>query len=69
MCMNRTYYSIDMVCSTSGIPAEPSDEIKIVDDENNEVARGQVGELLYRGASIMTGYYKSEKENKFISYQ
>ena len=34
-------------------------EVKIVDDEHNEVARGEMGEIAVRGAGVMAGYYKA----------
>jgi long-chain acyl-CoA synthetase len=37
-------------------PAMPTFEVKCVDDEGREVARGQVGELWVRGASVIKGY-------------
>ena len=33
-------------------------EVKCVDDEDNEVARGTRGEIVIRGANVMKGYYK-----------
>jgi long-chain acyl-CoA synthetase len=41
---------------TSVGPAMPTFETKCVDDDGNEVARGQVGELWVRGASVIKGY-------------
>jgi long-chain acyl-CoA synthetase len=41
--------------------AVPRCEIKIVDEEGNELPRGQVGELIVRGENVMLGYYKDEK--------
>jgi long-chain acyl-CoA synthetase len=33
-------------------------EVKVVDDDDNEVARGTRGEIVIRGHNIMKGYYK-----------
>ncbi|MFX1294110.1 MAG: class I adenylate-forming enzyme family protein [Promethearchaeota archaeon] len=35
----------------------PNIEIKIVDDNGNEVDEGVIGEILFRGPNIMRGYY------------
>ncbi|MHA1146166.1 MAG: AMP-binding protein [Candidatus Helarchaeota archaeon] len=37
-------------------------DIKVVDEKNNPVPEGQIGELCYRGASVMQGYYKDEEK-------
>ncbi len=36
-------------------------QTKIVDENRNEVARGEVGELAVKGPGVMTAYYKDEK--------
>jgi len=36
-------------------------EVKIVDEDNNEVATEEVGELLVKGPGVMTCYYNDEK--------
>ena len=36
-------------------------QTKIVDEERNEVARGEVGELAVKGPGVMNCYYKDEK--------
>ncbi|WP_182525238.1 acyl-CoA synthetase [Nocardioides dongkuii] len=43
-----------------GLPAV-NVEVRIVDDDGNDVAVGEVGEIVYRGPTVMEGYYKSEQ--------
>jgi len=42
---------------TVGRPISPDDEVRLVDDDNNEVAPGEVGEFLARGPYTLRGYY------------
>jgi long-chain acyl-CoA synthetase len=39
-------------------PPIPGVEVRIVDENSNEVPRGQPGELICRGANIMKGYWR-----------
>lgn len=39
-------------------PVLPGVEVKIVDDQDNELPRGEMGELVCRGANVMRGYWK-----------
>jgi long-chain acyl-CoA synthetase len=38
-------------------------EVKLVDDQGNEVATGEKGELWYRGHNVMKGYYNRPEAN------
>ncbi len=40
--------------------ALPDVQIKIIDDEGNELPRGEVGELIVSGKNVMQGYYKDD---------
>jgi 2,3-dihydroxybenzoate-AMP ligase len=42
---------------TVGRPISPDDEVRLVDDNDNEVAPGEVGELLARGPYTLRGYF------------
>jgi len=53
----------DIIVNTQGRPMSPYDEIRIVDDEDNDVELGVVGHLLTRGPYTIRGYYKAEEHN------
>jgi 2,3-dihydroxybenzoate---[aryl-carrier protein] ligase len=53
----------DVVFHTTGRPLCPADEIKVVDEAGNEVAAGQVGELITRGPYTLRGYYRAAEHN------
>ncbi|MFL1674999.1 (2,3-dihydroxybenzoyl)adenylate synthase [Paenibacillus dendritiformis] len=53
----------DIVVNTQGRPMSPYDEIRLVDDDDCDVAPGDTGHLLTRGPYTIRGYYKAEKHN------
>ncbi|WP_409292815.1 class I adenylate-forming enzyme family protein [Peribacillus sp. SCS-37] len=56
---------IEIKPGSVGIPI-PGVEIKIVDDFNEEVPVGDVGELIVRGDNVTPGYYQNEEESKKV---
>ena len=48
---------------SSGRPVCDADEIKVIDDDENEVPLGQLGELACRGPYTIRGYYDSPAVN------
>src|SRR5690606_36216983 len=48
---------IDYHSGSIGLPV-PSTEAKLVDDQDNEVAHGEPGELCVKGPQVMLGYWQ-----------
>ncbi len=48
---------------TCGRPVCPDDEVRLVDDDGNEVAPGEVGELCVRGPYTLRGYFRAPAHN------
>ncbi len=55
--------SEDLLLNTQGAPMY-DDEIRVVDENDNEVSPGETGELLVRGPYTIRGYYNSPEYNK-----
>jgi acyl-CoA synthetase (AMP-forming)/AMP-acid ligase II len=51
----------ERIAHTSG-RAMPDVEVRIVDDEMTELARGEQGEIVVRGYNVMQGYYDEPEE-------
>jgi 2,3-dihydroxybenzoate-AMP ligase len=53
----------DVRLETVGRPISPDDEVRLIDDDGNEVAFGQVGEFCARGPYTLRGYYGAAEHN------
>jgi len=54
----------DVRLETVGRPICPDDEIMLLDDDDNVVPFGEVGEFCCRGPYTLRGYYGAEEHNK-----
>ena len=59
----------DITVHTQGRPMSPYDEVRLVDEDDVEVAPGEVGELLTRGPYTIRGYYKADKHNEKLYHR
>jgi 2,3-dihydroxybenzoate-AMP ligase len=50
--------------TSSGRPVSPADEIRIVDENGNDVPDGIAGELICRGPYTVRGYYKAPEKTR-----
>ncbi|WP_441343107.1 (2,3-dihydroxybenzoyl)adenylate synthase [Nocardia sp.] len=55
--------SDEMVCTTQGRPLSPTDEVRVVDADGNDVPDCEEGELLTRGPYTIRGYYRAPEHN------
>ncbi|MDZ7931356.1 MAG: AMP-binding protein [Rhodococcus sp. (in: high G+C Gram-positive bacteria)] len=53
----------ETITTRQGRPATSADEIKVVDDNGNEVPRGTSGNLWTRGPSTIRGYFRAPEHN------
>jgi crotonobetaine/carnitine-CoA ligase len=49
-----------------GWPMGEDNEIKVFDEDDNEVPHGEVGELVQRNKAVMPGYFKNETETERV---
>jgi long-chain acyl-CoA synthetase len=52
----------DRFSATAGLPM-PSTDIKLLDEEGNEVTLGQPGEICAKGPQVMSGYWQKPTDN------
>jgi 2,3-dihydroxybenzoate-AMP ligase len=53
----------DVVCTTQGRPLCQDDEVRLVDELDQDVPDGEPGSLLTRGPYTPRGYYRAEEQN------
>ncbi|MFI0909239.1 MULTISPECIES: (2,3-dihydroxybenzoyl)adenylate synthase [Streptomyces] len=53
----------DTIVTTQGRPISPDDEIRVVDDEDNDLPPGATGHLLTRGPYTIRGYWRAPEHN------
>lgn len=63
VCYTRLDDPIDVVIATQGRPMSEYDEIKVVDDNDNEVPPGTDGNLITHGPYTIRGYYDNPAAN------
>lgn len=53
----------EIICTTQGRPLSPDDEVRLVDESDQDVPLGEHGSLLTRGPYTPCGYYKAAEQN------
>lgn len=54
----------EITLATIGRPLSPGDEVRIVDEEGNDVEPGETGEMLCRGPYTLRGYFRAPTVNE-----
>ncbi len=52
-----------VICATQGRPLSPADEVRLVDEQDRDVPRGEPGLLLTRGPYTIRGYFRAAEQN------
>ncbi len=53
----------DVIVGTQGRPMLAQDEVRVVDENDRDVAKGEPGELLTRGPYTLRGYFRAPEHN------
>jgi 2,3-dihydroxybenzoate-AMP ligase/mycobactin salicyl-AMP ligase len=64
--MTRLDDEFETICNTVGKKDCPYNEFKVINQYGEKMPPGVEGELVTKGPTIFTGYFKSEEENKKI---
>jgi 2,3-dihydroxybenzoate-AMP ligase len=63
LCFVRLNDPNEVRMETVGRPVCPDDELKLLDENDNEVPAGEIGELLVRGPYTLRGYFRVPEYN------
>ncbi|MFC0708265.1 (2,3-dihydroxybenzoyl)adenylate synthase [Azorhizophilus paspali] len=63
LCYTRLDDPLETIIHTQGCPLSPEDEVRIVDEDDQDVPKGQVGQLLTRGPYTIRGYFQASAQN------
>jgi len=61
--LSRPADPAEVIRLTQGRPVSPADEIRIVNEDDQDVSEGEMGELLTRGPYTVRGYYRAPQHN------
>lgn len=64
ICMTAPEDPESLLFNTQGRPISPADELRVVDEQGNDLPDGETGELLVRGPYTLCGYYHAEEHNR-----